>query len=100
MIVRIFDTAISPDDVERAKDLFREHVRPAFERFDGCQGIEMLLGIDEHSQDLVDVAAISRWDSRAAIEKATITDEYDEALRELRQLFEQAPIVRHFEAVE
>lgn len=100
MIVRIFDTAISPDDVERAKEIFLQQVRPAFERFAGCHGIEMMLGIDEHSLDLVDVAAISRWESTAAIDKATGTDEYEEALRELRELFEQTPIVRHFELIE
>jgi len=100
MIVRIFDTAIAPDDVEKAKRLFRDQVRPAFEHFAGCHGIEMFLGIDEHSLDLVDVAALSRWESTAAIDKATATDEYEEALHELRELFEQTPIVRHFELVE
>jgi quinol monooxygenase YgiN len=100
MIVRIFDTAMEPDDIERAKELFRDQVRPAFADFDGCLGIEMFMGIDEHSRDLVDVAAVSRWESMAAIEKATALPEYEEALKEIRELFQQAPIVRHFEAVD
>ncbi len=100
MIVRMFDTTVDPADVERGKQLFRETVRPAFERFEGCHGIDMHIGIDEHSGDLVDVVAVSRWDSREAIEAATATDEYAQALEEIRKLFQRAPIVRHFETVD
>jgi quinol monooxygenase YgiN len=100
MIIRIFDTAIEADDVERAKELFREQVRPAFETWEGCAGIDMHLSVDEHSGDLVEVAAISRWESRAAIERAVAADAYDDAMRALKALFRQTPIVRHFEAVD
>ena len=100
MIIRIFDTAIDPSDIEKAKDLFRTRVSPTFARFAGCLGIEMSIGIEEHSGDLVDVASISRWESMDAIEQATKSEDYEEALREIRALFMQAPIVRHFEAVE
>jgi quinol monooxygenase YgiN len=100
MIIRIFDTALEPDDVELAKELFRDQVRPAFEQWDGCHGIDMHISVDEHSGDLVEVAAISRWDSRAAIEKAIVADAYEDAMRELKKLFQQTPIVRHFENVE
>lgn len=97
MIVRIFDTSVDPGDVERGKELFRTQVRPAFERFEGCHGIEMVVGIGEHSADLVPIAAISRWDSIDAVERATATEGYDEALNEIRKLFAQSPIIRHFE---
>lgn len=100
MIIRIFDTAMDPNDIDKAKDLFRTQVSPAFARFAGCHGIEMSIGIEEHSGDLVDVASISRWDTMEAIEEATKSEEYEEALRDIRALFMQAPIVRHFEAVE
>jgi heme-degrading monooxygenase HmoA len=100
MIVRIFDTAIDPQDVEKAKQLFREKVRPTFQSFDGCKGIEMLLGTEEHSKDLVDVASISRWDSQEAISNATSSSEYENALEEIRKLFQQSPIVRHFEIID
>lgn len=100
MIIRIFDTAIDRDDVELAKELFRDNVRPAFETWEGCHGIDMHISIDEHSGDLVEVAAISRWESRDAIENAIAADSYDEAMTELKKLFQQTPIVRHFEAVE
>ena len=100
MIVRIFDTAADPADIERGIELFRTQVRPAFEAFEGCRGIEYMIGAEEHSGDLVEIAAISHWVSLEAIENATRTREYEEALREISQLFVQNPIVRHFEAIE
>lgn len=100
MIVRVFDTAMDPADIEKAKELFRKKVKPTFEAFEGCDGIEMELGIDEHSRDYVDVAAVSRWESMEAIAAATKTPEYEEAMVEFRQLFQQVPLVRHFEEVD
>lgn len=100
MIIRIFDTAVDPADVEAAKQLFRDQVRPAFLGFDGCRSIDMVIGVEEHSGDLVDVASISRWDSSEAVEAATSTAEYQDALEEIRKLFAQSPIVRHFSVVE
>jgi quinol monooxygenase YgiN len=100
MIVRIFDTTVDPEDVDRGTELFRADVRPAFESFDGCLGVDWLIGAGEHSGDLVEVAAVSRWESVDAIERALKTDEYDRALTEIRKLFQQSPIVRHFESVD
>ena len=100
MILRIFHTAVEPDDIERGKDIFREQVKPVFEGFSGCTGIEWYVGVEEHSADLVDVAALSRWESLGAIEAATTSEEYETALSELRELFRQAPIIHHYEAAE
>ena len=100
MIIRIFDTAMDPGDIEEGKRLFREKVRPAFLAFDGCSGIEMVIGVEEHSGDLVDVASISHWDSLDSVEAAIARDEYRAALAEIKQLFSQSPIIRHFEVVE
>jgi antibiotic biosynthesis monooxygenase (ABM) superfamily enzyme len=97
MIIRIFDTAMDPGDIEKGKQIFLDTVRPAFEKFPGCDSIDMYIGIEEHSGDLVDVAAISRWDSLESLEKAIDSAEYEEALEDFRQLFRQTPIVRHFE---
>ena len=100
MIVRIFDTSVDPGDVERGKQFFRDDVRPAFERFEGCHGVEMLISVEEHSGDYVQIAAVSRWDSMVAIESATKTPEYETALANIRKLFAQSPIVRHFETID
>ncbi len=100
MIVRIFNTAVDPEDVERGKQIFREQVKPVLEGFDGCNRVEWYIGVDEHSGDLVDVAAISRWDSVEAIDRATASAEYEAALGQLRDLFRQSPIVHHYEEAE
>jgi quinol monooxygenase YgiN len=100
VIVRTFDTAVDPQDIERGRQMFRDVVRPAFENFAGCRGIEMYLRVDERHGDLVDVMAISRWDSVEAMDAATSTEEYGEAMSEIRLLFQRSPIVRVFETVD
>ena len=97
MIIRIFDTTVDPGDVESAVAVFGRDVAPAFQAFAGCSGIELLVGIDEHSGDLVELCAISRWESKEAIDAAVGSAEYAEALKEFRRLFQQNPIVRHFD---
>jgi quinol monooxygenase YgiN len=98
VIIRIFDTTVDPGDVEDAVAAFRRDVAPAFGAFAGCSGIELLVGVDEHSGDLVELCAISRWESREAIDAAVGSDDYARALKEFRRLFQQNPIVRHFES--
>jgi quinol monooxygenase YgiN len=97
MIVRVFDTAVDPADVADAIELFRTEVKPTLEGFEGCRGIEMMVGVEERSGDLVDVLAISRWDSLEVIEEAVHTPEYGAAMTGLRRLFQRTPIVRHFD---
>ena len=100
MIIRMFDTAIDAEDIERAKELFRTIIQPAFTAFDGCSGIDMFMGLDNRAGELVEVAAISRWNDRASIDAATASGEYAEALSDFKKLFQNAPIVRHFEEVD
>jgi quinol monooxygenase YgiN len=100
MIVRIFHTAVDPDDVDKGIAIFLEHVKPTFESFEGCTGIEWYVGVEEHSADLVDVAALSRWESLEHIEPAVSSLEYETALSQLRELFRQTPIVHHYRAAE
>jgi quinol monooxygenase YgiN len=100
MIIRMFHTAVDPEDLERGKSLFREKVRPAFQSFEGCEGINMYIGLDDHSGGLVDVVAVSRWQSRDHIETTVAGEAYEEVISELKQLFQQTPIVRHFEDIE
>ena len=96
VIIRLFDTTVDPADVDTATEVFRADVAPAFDAFEGCHGIELLVGIDEHSGDLVELCAISRWDSKEAIDAAVGSADYTKALAEFRKLFQQSPIVRHF----
>ncbi len=100
MIVRLFETAVDPGDVERGIELFRTQVVPAFDAFEGCHGIEMLIGEEEQTGGYVEIAAVSRWRSREDIETATASSEYAQALAEIRTLFERTPIVRHFQTID
>ena len=100
MIVRIFDTAVNPEDVERGTQIFLEQVKPFFDQIPGCRGIEMLIGAEEVAGGQIEVAAVSRWESLGAVEDATNSPDYDKALEEFRKLFERTPIVRHYDAVE
>ena len=100
MIVRIFSTAVDPEEVDKGIEIFKSDVVPAFEAFDGCHGVEWFVGLEEHSGDLVDVTAISRWDSVDAIESATAGNDYKRALSRLRELFLQTPIVHHYRTVD
>lgn len=96
MIVRLFETVVDPGDIQRGIEIFRTEVAPAFETFEGCRGIEMLIGEEDQTGGFVEIAALSRWDSKEAIAAVIDTPEYDRALTELRKLFERTPIVRHF----
>ena len=100
MIVRLTQVAIDPQDTSEAIEAFTSKVRPAFERFEGCEGIEMHIGIDEHSGDQVEIVTFSRWTSRAALEEAQSSGDYAEAMEHIRPLFHQSPIIHHFEPVE
>lgn len=100
MIVRIFNTAVDGEDVEQGIRLFQEQVKPVMESFDGCREVDWYIGVEDHSGDLVDVAAVSKWDSIEQIEAATNSPEYEKALSQLRELFRQNPIVHHYRSIE
>lgn len=100
MIIRMTDTAINPEDADRAKQLFLEKVRPAFEAFDGCRSVDLLVGLSEQAGGFVDVALVSRWESEANIRSAVDSPSYEVAMSDLKSLFEQNPIVRQFDTVE
>jgi quinol monooxygenase YgiN len=97
MIIRVTDTAIDPEDLERCRQLTREQVAPAFEKIAGCRGIEIHVRIDERHGGLVEVAAVSRWESVEAMEAAVRSESYSDAMADIRGLFQQAPIVRIFD---
>ncbi|MDQ3770893.1 MAG: antibiotic biosynthesis monooxygenase [Actinomycetota bacterium] len=100
MIVRVTDTAIDPEDLARCTEVVRDKVKPAFDSLPGCRGIEIHVRVDERHGDLIEVAAVSRWDSVEAMESAVRSEQYAEAMSDARRLFHQAPIVRIFEVAE
>ena len=99
MIVRVTDTAIDPEDLERCTRLLVDRIAPALAQLSGSRGIEIHVRVDERHGDLVEIATVSRWDDRDAMEVAIRSEEYTDAMTEFRPLFQQAPIVRIFEVV-
>ena len=99
MIVRVTDTAIDPEDLERCTRLLVDRIAPALAQFSGSRGIEIHVRVDERHGDLIEIATVSRWDDRDAMEVAIRSEEYTDAMTEFRPLFQQAPIVRIFEVV-
>jgi quinol monooxygenase YgiN len=100
MIIRVTDTAVDPEDLESCRRLLAEQIRPIFEEALNCRGIEIQVRVDERHGELVEVATVSRWDDVAAMEAAVRSEEYADAMAELRPLFQQAPIVRIFEVTD
>jgi quinol monooxygenase YgiN len=99
MIIRITDTGVDPEDLERCKQLLGDRIAPALSKLAGSRGIEIHVRVDERHGDLVEIAVVSRWDDRDAMETAVRSEEYTDVMTELRPLFQQAPIVRIFEVV-
>ena len=99
MIIRVTDTAIDPEDLERCTRILRDRIAPALAQLSGGRGIEIHVRVDERHGDLVEIATVSRWDDRDAMEVAIRSEEYSDAMAEFRPLFQQAPIVRIFEVV-
>ena len=99
MIIRVTDTAVDPEDLERCKRLLGDRIAPAIAKLTGSRGIEIHVRVDERHGDLVEIAVVSRWDDRDAMEVVIRSEEYTDAMIELRPLFQQAPIVRIFEVV-
>jgi quinol monooxygenase YgiN len=99
MIIRVTDTAIDPEDLERCTHLLRDSIAPALGKLSGSRGIEIHVRVDERHGDLIEIAVVSRWDDRDAMEAVIRSEDYAEVMAELRPLFQQAPIVRIFEVV-
>lgn len=98
-LLRLFQSAVDPADVDAVRKLFNDDVAPAFRHLPGCLGIELVIGIETNAGGLVEGAAISRWSSREAMEKALASREVREGLVRILTLLRQEPVTRLFEVV-
>jgi quinol monooxygenase YgiN len=96
-VVRHFSSAVDPSDVDRVRRLFLEDVRPAFAGLPGCLGIELLINVTSNAGGLVDGMAMSRWESREAMDDALASRGVQEALVRITQFLRQEPVTRTFE---
>ena len=60
MYVRLFSSAIDPNDLPEVRRIFAEDIGPVFESFAGCLSMELLLGTDRNAGGLIHAAAQSR----------------------------------------
>jgi quinol monooxygenase YgiN len=95
-LVRMFYSAVDPFDVDHVRGLFVEDVRPAFDTQPGCLGIELLINDTSNAGGLVDGVAMSRWESREAMEAALGSRAVQEALVRVAQFLRQEPVTRTF----
>jgi len=97
--LRVFQTAVDPADVDTVRRLFGEDVLPAVESRPGCRGIELVMSVEHNAGGLVEGWALSRWDSRDAMEEAIASREVRESQVRVFELLRQEPVVRVFEVI-
>ncbi len=95
--VRLYQSAVDPNDVDEVRRLFAADVAPAFAGCAGCLSVELAVSIDVNAGGLVEGAAITRWSSLeemvAAIDSRAVT----EAIVRIRQLLRQEPVSKVFQ---
>jgi quinol monooxygenase YgiN len=97
--LRVFQSAVDPDDVEAIRQFFTDDVLTAFAGLDGCLGVELLISHDRNAGGLVEGAAVSRWSSMEAMDEAVASRPVKEALVRVTSLLRQQPVTRIFEVV-
>ncbi|HZQ86482.1 MAG TPA: antibiotic biosynthesis monooxygenase [Acidimicrobiales bacterium] len=98
-VLRLFQSAVDPADVEEMRALFLDDLKAAFEAADGCLGIELIMSTDKNAGGLVEGAALSRWTSREAMNAGVESRALAEAQVRIFQLLRQEPVVRVFEVL-
>ena len=96
-IVRVLQSAVDPADIDAVRQLFTDDVLPVFRTLPGCQGIELLMSLESNAGGLVEGAAVSRWDSREAMDEGMASRQVAEAQVRVFELLRQEPVVRIFE---
>ena len=97
--LRLFQSTIDPADVEEVRRLFIEDVLPVYEKLDGCLSIELVVRSEPNAGGLVEGAALSRWESRDAMEEAVMSRPAKEAQVRIVELLRQEPVIRVFEVL-
>jgi quinol monooxygenase YgiN len=92
-VIRIFKSAVHPDEVEEVVRLFAEDVKPVFESIEGCLSIELVAETSQASTGLVEGAVITRWKSRSAMLAGLEDPRVEESQQRVRRLLRRQPIV-------
>jgi len=95
--LRLYQSAVDPDDVDEVRRLFAADVVPVFAACPGCLGVELAVSIEVNAGGLVEGAAISRWSSLDEMVAAMGSREVSEAIVRVRQLLRQEPVSKVLE---
>lgn len=98
-LLRMFQTAVDPADLDEVRRLFADDLLPAYAAFAGCRGIDLVVSVDHHPGGLLECATVSRWDDLEAMRAAMESRAAREALVRLCELLRQEPLVRVFEVL-
>ncbi len=97
--LRLFQSTIDPADVDTIRRLFMDDILPAYQRLDGCIAIELVMRTEPNAGGLVEGAALSRWESRDAMDRGVASRMAQEAQVRILALLRQEPVVRVFEVL-
>src|ERR1051325_2782036 len=86
MIVRMIHVEVSPDQMEEARQLWKEHCAPLMIGMKGCPS-EQFLACREKSGEMI---SMSTWESDADIEAYRTSKEHDEIQKYTRSLLSGA----------
>ncbi len=97
--LRLFQSTVNPADIDEVRRFFVEDILPVYEKLAGCIAIELIVRSEPNAGGLVEGAALSRWESRDAMEKAVASRPAREAQVRMLELLRQEPVVRIFEVL-
>ncbi len=97
--LRLFQSTIDPADVDRVRQLFADDVIPVYDQLPGCLGVELVMRTEPNAGGLIEGGALSRWESRHAMEEAVASRPAQEAQVRILELLRQEPVVRVFEVL-
>lgn len=98
-VLRLFQTAIDPNDVDTVRRLFTEDVLPLYAGLPGCLGVELVMSVESSAGGLIEGAALSRWASLEDMERAVGSRPVGEAQVRILQLLRQEPVIRVYEVL-
>ncbi len=98
-LIRMFQTALDPADVDEVRRLFADDILPVFRDMPGCLSMELAMSVEHHPGGLLEFAAVSRWTSEEAMTSAMSSRAAKEAQVRIFELLRQEPVVRVFEVL-
>ncbi len=99
MVIRLFLSAVAPNDVDAMIRLFEEDVLPAFRAHPDCLGIDLIRAEKPGAGGLVEGGVLTRWVNVDAMEAALASDSIVESQARVRSLLRREPLRKVYEVV-